>query len=310
MSQYATQPTPARPPESLEDLRRILESARRDEGPIRLGNRGIAVLEEMLACPEEVTLGSIAGIAGHHGVSPSTLSRLARRLGFDGFKGFQRVFRLAVAQGRHFYTEQAQRLLESTQAPGASADGGHSAGMMAATRELENLADTAAALEPGTLTEISDAVLQARRLYVLGLRGCYSVAHYLGYYLAFTGKPVTTLGGSGFTVAEEISDIGEGDVLIAVTVRPETRLAIDACALAAERGATVVTVTNHFASPARTHGDFNLHARCEGPYYFNPVAALFMVAEGLLAELAASLGEALIEPLGRREAAFEALNIE
>jgi DNA-binding MurR/RpiR family transcriptional regulator len=157
---------------------------------------------------------------------------------------------------------------------------------------------------------VRDAMLGASRLYVLGLRGCYSVAHYLGYYLGFLGKPVITLGASGFTLAEDVSDIGEGDVLIAVTVRPETRLTVGCCRLAGERGATVVTITNHHASPVRAHGRFNLYARCEGPYYFNPVAALFMVVEILLAEMAAALGEEMLTPLKRREATFDALGIE
>ncbi|MCS4504154.1 hypothetical protein KBTX_00253 [wastewater metagenome] len=300
------EPTLPLPPRSLDGLRRVVEAGRRREAGVRLGQRSLAILEHMLDNPEEATLGSIAAIARQHGVSASTLTRLARRLGFDGFKAFQHLFRVEVARGRHFYTEQAQRLMETTTEAGRT----HSPGMAAAGHELQNLADTAASLDAGTVTAVRDAVLRARRLYVLGLRGCYGVAHYLGYYLGFIGKPVSTLGAAGFTLAEEISDITPDDLLIAATVRPETRLTVDACRMAAGKGVPVVTLTNHYASPVREYGRHNLYARCDGPYYFNPVAGLFMVAEVVLAEVAAALGEAMIDPLGRREASFEALGIE
>jgi DNA-binding MurR/RpiR family transcriptional regulator len=298
------------PPRSLNELREVVENGRRGDGDIRLGKRSLKILEGMLARPEEVTLGSISAIARQHDVSPSTLSRLAQRLGFEGFKSFQQLFRLDIARSRHFYTEQAQRLVDGDAGTSeGSVDGTHP-GLAAAEQELRNVAETLAGLDADDLAAVRDRLLRSGRLYVLGLRGCYSVAHYLGYYLGFISRSVVTLGASGFTLAEEMSDIGPDDTLVAITVRPETRLTVDACRFAAESGATVVTMTNHHGSPVRAFGDFNIHAQCEGPHYFNPVASLFVVAEMLLAEIAATLGEDLIDPLKRREAAFEALGTE
>jgi transposase-like protein len=68
------------PPRTLEELRRVVQLAREGGVELRLGPRSLAILEGMLERPEDVTLRSIAEIARAYGVSPSTLTRLARRL--------------------------------------------------------------------------------------------------------------------------------------------------------------------------------------------------------------------------------------
>ena len=56
---------------------------------------------------------SISELAASLGVNPSTLTRLAKRLGFEGFSDFQSVFRDAIAsEPRYFYSRQADHLLE------------------------------------------------------------------------------------------------------------------------------------------------------------------------------------------------------
>jgi DNA-binding MurR/RpiR family transcriptional regulator len=43
--------------------------------------------------PEDVAFGTVAGIAEHAGVQPSTLVRFAKSLGYDGFSHLQQIFR-------------------------------------------------------------------------------------------------------------------------------------------------------------------------------------------------------------------------
>ncbi|WP_275287161.1 MurR/RpiR family transcriptional regulator [Halomonas elongata] len=292
----------ALPPDSLEALRTLVDAARRQAAPMRLGARRLALLEGLLAAPEDVTLHSIGSLADEHGVSASTLTRLAHQLGFEGFRDFQRLFQEEMLRSRHFYSEQVRRLA------GSDDDDTTSSRLM--TQELDNLSRTAEHLDIEALHGAGRELLEASRIYVLGLRGCFGLAHYLGYYLGFLDKPVTTLGGAGFTIAEDLGRIGPDDVLIAIAVKPETRMTVLASELAANRGARVIALANRGDSPLLPFASRHFHACCEGDNFFNPLAALFAVAEALLAEVTAELGEALLPSLRANEAAFQALDIE
>lgn len=293
----------ALPPDSLEALHALAEAARRQAAPMRLGTRRLALLEGLLANAEEVTLHSIGGLAERHGVSASMLTRLARQLGFEGFRDFQRLFQEEMLRSRHFYSEQVKRLAGTT-------GDGDAVGTRMMSEELDNLSRTAERLDGAALREAGQALIEARRIYVIGLRGCFGVAHYLGYYLGFLDKPVTTLGGEGFTLAEDLGRIGPEDVLVAIAVKPETRMTVACSELAAHRGARVIALANRPDSPLLPAAWRHFLAYGEGDHFFNPLAAMFAVAEALLADITVELGETLLPSLHANEAAFQALDIE
>lgn len=298
------------PPASLERLVAFLEAEKRSPGKSRLGRRSLELLEALLNEPQQVSLHGISQLAQAHGVNPSTLTRLARRLGFGGFKDFQKIFREDIAQASRFYSSQAARLL-GTRDAGAlrtAKDGGPLQDLC--NGELNNVVVTIKSIDPAQLRSIARSVAEARRVYVIGLRGCYSAAHYLGYYLGFLRADVVTLGSAGFTVAEDLCAIGPGDVFIAITLHPETRHTLESCRVARELGAHVVTISNHITSPVRVYGDDNLTVQSQGPFYFNPVAALFVLLEALVAQIAEDMGAEAIGMLKQRERVFDQLDIE
>src|SRR3712207_9590471 len=75
-------------PGDYEGLSTLLLS-RRDAMPKRLKQLAAFALEH----PEDVAFGTVAGIADHAGVQPSTLVRFAKSLGYDGFSHLQQIFR-------------------------------------------------------------------------------------------------------------------------------------------------------------------------------------------------------------------------
>src|SRR5215471_20014260 len=107
-----TRDVPAKAPRSVEDLRALVVRIGRNETGLSLGGKAHMVLAKLVERPEEVAMRTITELAGAHGINASTLTRLATRLGYDGFADFQSVFRDSVAQShRHFYSHQAERLV-------------------------------------------------------------------------------------------------------------------------------------------------------------------------------------------------------
>ena len=80
-------------PQDYEALRALLVS-RREVLPKRLKQLASFALEQ----PEEIAFGTVAEIAEHAGVQPSTLVRFAQTLGYHGFSHLQQVFRARLRE--------------------------------------------------------------------------------------------------------------------------------------------------------------------------------------------------------------------
>ena len=83
-------------PDDYDGLRTLL-LGRRESMPKRLKQIAAFALEH----PEDVAFGTVAGIAEHAGVQPSTLVRFAKSLGYDGFSHLQQIFRDLHAGTQH-----------------------------------------------------------------------------------------------------------------------------------------------------------------------------------------------------------------
>src|SRR5690606_27885944 len=92
-------------PEDYDDLRALLIS-RRETMPKRLKQLAAFAMEH----PEEVAFGTVAGIADHAGVQPSTLVRFAKSLGYDGFSHLQQIFRGRLRERFPDYRERLKVL--------------------------------------------------------------------------------------------------------------------------------------------------------------------------------------------------------
>ena len=105
-------------PRDIDQLRNLLARIKAGEAGIHLGSRALKVFTALLDTPRHAAVYSISQLADSLGVNASTLTRLAKKLGYSGFNEFQNVFRDHIAATGHFYTEQAGRLLR----PGSEAE--------------------------------------------------------------------------------------------------------------------------------------------------------------------------------------------
>ena len=95
-------------PDSFDGLRTLLLN-RHDAMPKRLKQLATFALEH----PEDVAFGTVAGIAEHAGVQPSTLVRFAKSLGYDGFSHLQQIFRDRLRERFPDYRERLKGLRDA-----------------------------------------------------------------------------------------------------------------------------------------------------------------------------------------------------
>ncbi|WP_049796539.1 MurR/RpiR family transcriptional regulator [Cupriavidus pinatubonensis] len=305
-------PATSLPPRTVEGLRDLVVSIGRDQAEVKLGAKALTVLAHLVERPEEVAVRTITDLANSLDVNASTLTRLATRLGFEGFAEFQGVFRNSMAQRhRHFYSQQAERLVgaDNTGMPGGvSPEVG--AVVQLAHESIQNVERFVARLSAEELRGAAELLAEAPRVRVHGLRQFSALASFLCYGLSMIRSDVGLLDAHGLGVAEGLAQLQRGDVVVVMSVAPYTRSVAEAAAAAAESGLTVIAITDTSASPlaaAARHAFFIPH---ESSFFSNSMGAYLIFCEGLLNLAATKLGKRSLRALARREQMIAALDIE
>ena len=141
------------------------------------------------------------------GVSESTVVRFAVDLGFDGYPSMQKAMQ-----------EMVLNRLTSVQRIEVTNDriGDQDVVSMVIQSDIEKLRQTSETVERDEFRETVNAILNAKRVFILGVRSVAPLASFLGYYLnyMFNNVHVVTASGSG-EMFERIVGINSDDVVIA-----------------------------------------------------------------------------------------------
>ncbi|MGB0682309.1 MAG: MurR/RpiR family transcriptional regulator [Magnetovibrionaceae bacterium] len=225
--------------------------------------------------PEDVGLMSMRKVAQAAGVQPATMVRFAQALGFEGYETFRQPFRERLRPGG--LTQRAkdvQRRSKTDKEPGLLED--------VFDADVANLAATFEANDAARLSSAADRIANARKVYVLGLRSCYPVAFYFHYVYGLFREGLVLLDGQGGTFADSLRDIREGDLLLAVSFSPYTKLTVRAMAYARERGAECLAISDSRLSPFAEQADDVLVVRSESLSVFQSIAASMALVEALV----------------------------
>ena len=296
-----------RAPRDLDELRRKYVDIIRSGKEKRFGVRSLYIVKRMLDAPNEAAVASISEIAKEHKTNSSTVTRLAQRLGFDGFPGFQAIFRRQLKEGHHFYSDQVQRFLQTARSTNVTEA---STLHRVVQEEWGNVMMTLECYEPDKFARVTNLLIEARSIFAVGLRGSYPLAFYLAHYLKMIRDSVFVLGTAGHTLAEDLAALKPGDLLFAVSVKPYTRDTVNACRMAKEKNVTLVTMTDTYSSPLAAETENNLIISTKGDYFFSPITAAIIYIEGLLSEVVKALGNKAIRKLKDAERLLDKLEIE
>jgi DNA-binding MurR/RpiR family transcriptional regulator len=302
-------------PRSVEALRELAVRIGRGDSGVSLGGKAHAVLAKLVERPEEVAVRTITELAATLGVNASTLTRLATRLGYEGFVDFQGVFRDGLAERhRHFYSHQAERLVAGASARAPKATDSRSAEVQTvvqlARESIENVEGFLAQLSPGDLRGAARLLAEAPRVRIHGLRQFSTLAGFLAYGLGMIRADVGLLDPQGLGSAEGLAQLQRGDIVVVTSVEPYTRSVGQVARAAAEAGLTVIAITDTRASPLvppARHAFFIPHA---SSFFSNSMGAYLIFCEGLLNLVATHLGKGALQALARRERFITRLQIE
>ncbi len=238
--------TNQQPPRIFSELKPWLQ-----EHYISLPKRLQSVAVFVLHNPDIIALNTIAIISERAGVTPSTLVRFAKSIGYEGFSDMQAVFQDSMRHVPEPYSQRIHHLGDDEQ-PEQTILHRFSRAAVASLDRLDQQMDETA------LLQASQQLAEARTVYLAGQGRAIPVTTYLHYTFIKMGIQAVLLDGMAATMMEKARLIRTDEILVAVSFSPytaNTRELVDIC-LAQQ--VPVVALTDSTLSPIARTDDFHL----------------------------------------------------
>ncbi len=261
-----------------------------------LSQKQKTLLNHLLKQPDQTALSSITGLSERFTVSASSLTRLAQKLGYDGFPAFQTEFKNHIHQTSSPYHERLA-LNQSTQQNKSSALW---SAHQAAIDEVQNINHALNSLDDRQFSHIAERLSKAPRVRFHGLRQMHSLASFFCYGLSMIRGDVALLGNDNLGFTHPLADMDENDLLIVLGCEPHTHSTVDVAYEATRRKIGLIAVTDSLKSPLATGSHDTLVLPTTGHYYINNLASWMVIIEGLLSNTAHILGERALKQLDDR----------
>ncbi len=237
-------------------------------------------------------LGSVTG------VSESTVVRFATELGYDGYPHMQRELRDMV-RGR----------LTSLQRLELTWDRLEGRGVLEAVLEndINKIRATLESVGEQSFEQAIELIMNARKIYILGLRTAKFLAEYLGYYLQLMFEQVIVLedGSKSGDIFEGLFRVGEGDVVIGMTFPRYSKRTLRGMRFARDRGAGLISITDGPSSPIAPLSSCPLYAPCEMASFVDSLVAPLSLVNSLVVALGARRREVISETYAQLESIWD-----
>jgi len=235
------------------------------------------------------------------GVSESTVVRFAVDLGFDGYPSMQKAMQ-----------EMVLNRLTSVQRIEVANDrlGNQDVVSMVLHSDMEKLRQTGETLDREEFSAAVNAVLKAKRVYILGVRSVAPLANFLGYYLNYMFNNVHVIpGSSAGEMFERIVGVNSEDVVIAFSFPRYSASTTKGVKYCRSAGATVIGITDSKLSPLGSSSDHVLSAKSDMVSLVDSLVAPISVVNALIVALAASREQAMEKTFDTLEKVWEEYHV-
>ena len=211
------------------------------------------------------------------GVSESTVVRFATHLGYKGYPEFQReleelvrnklnsIQRMEVTYGKVPQSEILDTVLHS---------------------DIDKIKMTLEAVDHEAFNLAVETILEAKNIYLVGIRSCAPLAEFLAFYLNLIFDGVRLLNtNSASELFEQMIRIGEKDVIIGISFPRYSMRTLKALEFANNRNAKVITLTDSIHSPMNLYSSCNLIARSDMASIVDSLVAPLSVINALVVAL-------------------------
>lgn len=207
-------------------------------------------------------------------VSESTVVRFAAELGYEGYPSMQKslqkmirnrltsVQRIEVANDRMEDRNVLDMVLQS---------------------DIDKIRLTLDELDRDSFERATDAIVAARRIYIIGMRSSAAIATFLNFYFKLIfGDVVLVTSNTASDVFESLLRVGQGDVVIGISFPRYSSRTVQAISFARDRGAATVAITDSEVSPLAPISTYTLKARSDMASFVDSLVAPLSLVNALL----------------------------
>ena len=208
------------------------------------------------------------------GVSESTVVRFATELGYDGYPHLQRALQ-----------EMIRNKLTSVQRMEVAGDrmGGRDVLQTVLHADTDMIRVTLDEIDRDAFQGAVDALMSAKRIYILGVRSSSALASFLGFYFNLLFENVTLVHTNSVSeIFEQVLRVGPGDVLFGISFPRYSKRTLSAMKYARDRGARVIALTDSQLSPLARVADHVLLARSDMASFVDSLVAPLSVINALI----------------------------
>lgn len=250
--------------------------------------------------PETAAFLTASKLAKNVGVGEATVIRFAVFLGYQGYPDFQ--WHLQEALKRKWTS--AERFEKTTLSSGQA----DSVWEEVLADDIRNIQTTLENMDHDDFQAAVDAIIQAKRIYIVAYRSAQSIGQFLEFYLDLVLQN-TELIRQADGVSEHLLDIGKDDLVIGLGFSRYTKRTIDVLNYVRERGAKTLVITDHIMSPLAPLADIQLFASVDINSFIDSFVAPLSIINALITAVTRSEQEKVKKRLEQLEGLWETFNV-
>ena len=207
-------------------------------------------------------------------VSESTVVRFAAELGYDGYPSMQRSLQKMI-----------RNRLTSVQRIEVSNDRIGDQDLLSSVlqSDIEKIRLTLEVVDRQSFDRAVDAIVSARKIYIMGVRSSASLATFLSFYFNLIfDNVISVAANTASEVFETMLRVGAEDVVIGVSFPRYSSRTVQAMNFARDRGATTIAITDSEASPLAPISNYTLKARSDMASFVDSLVAPLSLVNALL----------------------------
>lgn len=237
-----------------------------------------------------------ARLGAELGISESTVVRFASGLGYGGYPEMQEDL-AAWVKGRLSIVQKVEARY------GKSSQSEILASVLSA--DMDNLSRTMETLDGAAFCTAVDIILEARTVYVLGIRSCAPLAEFLSFYLNMIRGNIVLLKTTSLSeVFEQMLRIDRQDAIVGISFPRYSMRTLKAMEFANDKNARVIAITDSVHSPMNLYSSCNLCACSEMVSIVDSLVAPLSVINALVVALCLKRPDTVKESLESLEGAW------
>ncbi|MDE6607923.1 MAG: MurR/RpiR family transcriptional regulator, partial [Lachnospiraceae bacterium] len=152
--------------------------------------------------------------------------------------------------------------------------------------DIEKIQDTIVNMDTAAFETAVDIILEAKTIYIVGMRSCEPLADFLHFYLHMIRGNVQLLRSTSVSeMFEQMIRIDEKDAIVGISFPRYSMRTLKAMEFANDRNAKVITITDSIHSPMNLYSSCNLLARSDMVSIVDSLVAPLSVINALVVAL-------------------------